>query len=39
MRTVSGKWVAIVIAVVIITAVAAGCYWMYINYLVAPRQP
>jgi len=38
-RTVSGKWVAIVIAVVIVIAVAAGCYWMYINYLTAPRQP
>lgn len=39
MKTVSGKWVAIVIAVVIVAAVAAGWYWMYINYVVAPRQP
>ncbi len=28
-----------VVAVVILIAVAAGCYWMYINYLAAPRQP
>jgi flagellar basal body-associated protein FliL len=38
-KTVSGRWVAIVIAIVIFVAVVAGCYWMYINYLVAPRQP
>jgi hypothetical protein len=36
---VSGKWVAIVIAVVIAIAVAAGCIWMYRDYLIAPRQP
>jgi len=24
---------------VIFIAVAAGCYWMYLNYLAAPRQP
>jgi hypothetical protein len=39
MKSVSGKRVAITIAVVIFIAVAAGCYWMYANYLVAPRQP
>jgi len=36
---VSGRWVAIVIAVVILIAVAAGCIWMYNDYLIAPRQP
>jgi hypothetical protein len=36
---VSGKWLAIVIAVVIIIAVAAGCIWLYRDFLIAPRQP
>jgi hypothetical protein len=39
MKSVSGKRVAIAIAAVIFIAVAAGCYWMYMNYLAAPRQP
>jgi len=39
MKSVSGKRVAIVIAVVIFIAVAAACYWMYMDYLAAPRQP
>jgi len=38
-KTVSGRWVAIVIAVVIAVAVAAACIWMYRDYLAAPRQP
>jgi len=28
-----------VIAVAILIAVAAGCIWMYRDYLIAPRQP
>ena len=36
---VSGKWVTIVIAVVILIAVTAACIWMYRDYLSAPRQP
>jgi len=28
-----------VIVVVIAIAVAAGCIWMYRDYLIAPRQP
>jgi hypothetical protein len=36
---VSGKWLVIVIAVVILVAVTAACIWMYRDYLVAPRQP
>jgi len=36
---VSGKWLVIVIAAVIVIAVTAGCIWMYRDYLVAPRQP
>jgi hypothetical protein len=39
MKTVSGKWVAIVIGVAIIIAVAAGCYWLYLDFQAAPRQP
>jgi hypothetical protein len=39
MNTVSGKWVAIVIGVAIIIAVAAGCYWLYLDFQSAPRQP
>jgi hypothetical protein len=38
-KTVSGRWVAIVIAIAILLAVAAGCYWLYLDYLSAPRQP
>jgi hypothetical protein len=38
-KTVSGRWVAIVIAVVIFVAVTAACIWMYRDYLAAPRQP
>jgi hypothetical protein len=38
-KTVSGRWVAIVIAVVIVVAVAAGCFWLYLDYQSAPRQP
>ena len=38
-KTVSGRWVAIVIAVVIVVAVVAGCVWLYLDYLSAPRQP
>jgi hypothetical protein len=37
--TVSGRWVAIVIAAVIFLAVAAACIWLYRDYLAAPRQP
>jgi hypothetical protein len=37
--TVSGRWLAIVIAVVILIATAAGCLWLYRDYLSAPRQP
>ena len=37
--TVSGKWVAIVVGVVILLAVAAGCYWMFRDYQIAPRTP
>jgi hypothetical protein len=36
---VSGRWLAIVIGVVILIAVAAGCIWLYLDYLAAPRQP
>jgi hypothetical protein len=36
---VSGRWVAIVIAVVILIAVTVACVWMYRDYLSAPRQP
>jgi len=39
MNTVSGKWVAIVIGVAIIIAVAAGCCWLYLDFQSAPRQP
>ena len=39
MKTVSGKWVAIVIGVAIILAVGAGCYWLYLDFQSAPRQP
>jgi len=39
MKTVSWKWIAIVIMVTIIIAVAAACVWLYHDYLVAPRQP
>jgi len=38
-KTVSGRWVAIVIAVVIFLAVTAACIFMYRDYLSAPRQP
>jgi hypothetical protein len=38
-KTVSGRWVAIVIAIVIFVAVTAACIWMYRDYLAAPRQP
>jgi|GEM_PF-3344168 len=38
-KTVSGRWVAIVIAVVIVVAVVAGCVWLYLDYRKAPRQP
>jgi hypothetical protein len=38
-KTVSGRWVAIVIAVAIVVAVAVGCYWLYLDYVSAPRQP
>jgi hypothetical protein len=38
-KTVSGRWVATVIAVAILVAVAAGCYWLYLDYMSAPRQP
>jgi hypothetical protein len=38
-KTVSGRWVAIVIAVAILVAVAAGCYWLFLDYQAAPRQP
>lgn len=38
-KTVSGRWVAIVIAAVIVVAVVAGCVWLYLDYLSAPRQP
>jgi len=30
---------AIVIGVAIIIAVAAGCYWLYLDFQSAPRQP
>jgi hypothetical protein len=36
---VSGKWVALVIGVVILIAVTVACVWMYRDYLSAPRQP
>jgi hypothetical protein len=36
---VSGKWLTIVIAVVIVIAVAAACIWLYRDFLIAPRQP
>ncbi|HEY2845553.1 MAG TPA: hypothetical protein VGJ09_17975 [Bryobacteraceae bacterium] len=36
---VSGKLVAIVIAVVILIAVAAACYWLFRDYQSAPRTP
>jgi hypothetical protein len=39
MKTVSGKWLAIAIAVVILIAVTAACIFMYRDYLAAPRQP
>jgi len=39
MKSVSGKWVAIVIGVAIVIAVAAACTWLYFDYLAAPRQP
>jgi flagellar basal body-associated protein FliL len=39
MKTVSGKRVAIVIAVVIVLAVAAGCIWLFLDFQSAPRQP
>jgi hypothetical protein len=38
-KTVSGRWVAIMIAVVIVVAVVAACVWLYLDYLSAPRQP
>ena len=38
-KTVSGRWVAIVIAAVIVIAVGAACVWLYQDYLSAPRQP
>lgn len=38
-KTVSGRWVAITIAVVIVVAVVAACIWLYLDYLSAPRQP
>jgi len=38
-KTVSGRWIAITIAVVIFVAVVAACYWLYLDYLSAPRQP
>ena len=39
MQTVSGKRVAILVAVVIIIAVAAAYTWLYLDYVSAPRQP
>jgi flagellar basal body-associated protein FliL len=36
---VSGKLVAIVIAVVIVLAVVAACTWLFLDYQSAPRQP
>jgi hypothetical protein len=39
MQTVSGKWIAIVIGIAILIAVAVACTWMYRDYLSAPRQP
>ena len=38
-KTVSGRWIAIVIAVVILISVAVACIWLYRDYLAAPRQP
>jgi hypothetical protein len=38
-KTVSGRWVAIVIMVVIFIAVAAACAWLYNDYVNAPRRP
>jgi hypothetical protein len=38
-KTVSGRWIAIVIGVVILIAVAVACNWLYRDYLSAPRQP
>jgi flagellar basal body-associated protein FliL len=38
-KTVSGRWVAIAIAVVIFVAVTVACFFMFRNYLAAPRQP
>ena len=36
---VSGRWVAIVIAVVIAISVTVACIWLYRDYLSAPRLP
>ena len=38
-KTVPGRWIAIVIAVVILISDAVACIWMYRDYLSAPRQP
>jgi hypothetical protein len=38
-KPVSGRLVAITVAVVILIAVAAACYWLFRDFQSAPRQP
>ena len=38
-NNVSGRWVAIVVAVAILIAVAVACIWLFRDYQSAPRLP